>query len=523
MAEMLSPGVFVTEIDASTIVPTVSNSVGIFAGDFVKGPVGSFTLITSVADLITFYGKPTNKNYNDFYQAYNFLQYGNKLLLSRAADMNGTVKLLDGVTAYDYAPKIMVLNDISDIEIGSYVKFGEDTEYYQVIEKGIVDDISGITIDREYEGTILVESVVSVSSFTFAMNGVFEATDSTGIEVPDTDYVKYLNAIGNYSDFENSYDSIAFAGATSKLKFIARNVGQWSEGLEICIAKSSAFGTDGATYAFEGIGLDDLFEYAPIDGEFGIVVKLNDDVVETFTVSFDETAKDHNQKSLYVENVINTQSSYIFAKDNAMNNNPIADYAYKVDGVELDNTIELLHAQDSAIGVDDIADAMDLFSNKEELDIDIVIANELDAGVSAKNLVETREDCIGFIGANYVDAVGKKAAEATSKLIDWRMSGAANFNSMFVVACGNYKYQYDRYNDKYRWINIAGDIAGLRAQTSTSRASWWASAGIERGQVKNVTKLAFNPDMGMRDMLYKNGINPVVSFPGLETPWPVAS
>lgn len=111
--------------------------------------------------------------------------------------------------------------------------------------------------------------------------------------------------------------------------------------------------------------------------------------------------------------------------------------------------------------------------------IDIVIANELDDGVSAKNLVETRKDCIAFIGATYGDTVGKKASQAVGNLIDWRNNGAANFNSMFVVATANYKRQYDRYNDKYRWINIAGDIAGLRAATSASRASWWASAGFQ--------------------------------------------
>lgn len=71
-----------------------------------------------------------------------------------------------------------------------------------------------------------------------------------------------------------------------------------------------------------------------------------------------------------------------------------------------------------------------------------------------------------------------------------------------------------RYNDKNRWVNIAGDIAGLRAQTSMNRASWWASAGLERGQIKNVKKLAFNPKKSHRDLLYKNGINPIVSFPG---------
>ena len=37
---------------------------------------------------------------------------------------------------------------------------------------------------------------------------------------------------------------------------------------------------------------------------------------------------------------------------------------------------------------------------------------------------------------------------------------------------------------------------------------------LERGQIKNVIKLAFNPVQSARDFLYKNGINPVVSFPG---------
>lgn len=84
MAEMLSPGVFIEEIDASTIVPSVSMSVATFGGEFTKGPTGSYMLITSVDDLIDFYGLPTDENYNQWYQCYNFLQYGNTLYVSRA-------------------------------------------------------------------------------------------------------------------------------------------------------------------------------------------------------------------------------------------------------------------------------------------------------------------------------------------------------------------------------------------------------------------------------------------------------
>jgi hypothetical protein len=435
MAEMLSPGVFVTEIDASTIVPTVSNSIGVFAGDFVKGPGEAFTLITSVADLITYYGEPTNTNYNDFYQAYNFLQYGNKLLVARAVDNAA------------------------------------------------------------------------------ALNGSYEAVSVGGVDADPIASPLILNA----ADYEVKETGLAFENADAKVKFFARNPGTWCADLEIAIATPSAFNAATPSLAFAGIALDELFEYAPTNTEVGIIIKSGDTILETWTVDFSQAAKDFNGKSSYIENVINNGSSYVFVKDNTANTGVIQDYLYEVNGVAGAQVIELKGAADGTVGSDDLLTAYELFSNKEELDIDIVIGNELDAGISAKNLVETRLDCIAFIGAEYADVVGQKSATATGNLVSWRKTGNGNFNSMFVVAAGNYKYQYDRYSDKYRWINIAGDIAGLRAQTSMNRASWWASAGLERGQIKNVTKLAFNPTQGQRDILYKNGINPICTFPGQGT------
>ena len=514
---MLSPGVFVTEIDASTIVPTVSNSVGVFGGQFVKGPVGEYTLITSVADLITFYGKPTNDNYNDFYQAYNFLQYGNKLLVSRAANLGGTATQLSGVTSEVAAvgATSVGLSAVTDLAVGSLVCFeangsGDLDNVYLVTA---VDTVTkDITLDRG-----LAEAVVAggdVFTVIVATNGVAEAVSVGGTEATATALFGDMVTIENDSDYEANETSIPFTSSTAKLKLIARNVGAWADDLEIAIATPSAFG--GTTEAFDGISLDDLFEYAPTGTEVGIVVKLGAEIVETWTVDFNPTAKDFNGKSTYVETVINTGSSYIFAKDNTDNAAAIKDYVASKNGV-VGTTITLVNGKSSAIQADDLANAYDVFSNKEELDIDIVIANETDSGVSAKNLADTRQDCIAFLGAEYGDTVGKKAAVATSALITWRNSGAINYNNMFVVACGNYKYQYDRYNDKMRWVNIAGDIAGLRAQTSMNRASWWASAGLERGQIKNVTKLAFNPTQGQRDLLYKNGINPICSFPGQGT------
>jgi phage tail sheath protein FI len=73
---------------------------------------------------------------------------------------------------------------------------------------------------------------------------------------------------------------------------------------------------------------------------------------------------------------------------------------------------------------------------------------------------------------------------------------------------------YDKYNDVYRWVPLNGDIAGLCARTDTERDPWFSPAGLTRGQIKNVIKLAYNPNKAQRDTLYKAGVNPVVSFTG---------
>ena len=54
-------------------------------------------------------------------------------------------------------------------------------------------------------------------------------------------------------------------------------------------------------------------------------------------------------------------------------------------------------------------------------------------------------------------------------------------------------------------------------RTDNERDPWYSPAGFNRGQVKNVIKLAFNASKGQRDQLYKAGVNPVVTFPGQGT------
>ena len=80
-----------------------------------------------------------------------------------------------------------------------------------------------------------------------------------------------------------------------------------------------------------------------------------------------------------------------------------------------------------------------------------------------------------------------------------------------------YKYQYDRYNDVYRYVPLNGDTAGLAARTDLVADAWYSPAGLNRGNVRGAVKLAFNPTQTQRDDLYRARVNPVATFPGSGT------
>ena len=80
-----------------------------------------------------------------------------------------------------------------------------------------------------------------------------------------------------------------------------------------------------------------------------------------------------------------------------------------------------------------------------------------------------------------------------------------------------WKYQYDKYNDVYRYVPLNGDIAGLMVRTDDIRDPWFSPAGYNRGVIKNVIKLPYSPDKADRDHLYKNKVNPVITQSGQGT------
>lgn len=466
----------------------------------------------------------------------------------------GDFELSGGIDGFDGGldlTKIYVSN-LKDLTVGTILRFEHDGDLYKIVA---LDNANfEVTLDRplpsdpDYQPAldtyplnveiVLNGSAEAVSDENTVLTTYLDENElQNSVKVPNQVSAEDLFAntqreiITNDTVFDDSYDSISFTSPKSKVKFISRNPGAWAKNIKICIAKPESFELNDTSenhiprYAFPGILVDDFFEYAPKDDQVGVLIydEETDQVVETYTASFDKDAKDSNNKSMYIETLINKNSDYVFCKVNEANNSEIADYTlrYSVNAFGeaeyVGTTLALKNGSDSSIQKDDLIDAYALFENKEEIEVDNIIGNELDGGKTAINLVTTRKDCIAFIGAYYDDVVNKKSQKAVENLVKWRKTGDLNVNSMFSVAIGNYAQIYNKYTDKNIWVNMAGMCAGLRSQTSKNYDAWWASAGLERGQLQNIIKLAFNPTQAQRDTLYKNSINPVATFPSLGT------
>ena len=84
MAFQVSPGVQVSEIDLTNVVPAVSSTVGAFAGTFQWGPVDEVVTVSDAKSLVDIFYEPANTDASeDFYTAESFLKYGSSLRVIR--------------------------------------------------------------------------------------------------------------------------------------------------------------------------------------------------------------------------------------------------------------------------------------------------------------------------------------------------------------------------------------------------------------------------------------------------------
>ena len=438
MAFQVSPGVNVSEIDATTVVPAVSTSTGAVAGGFQWGPVELPRLVSSEDELVQLYGKPTADTYLTFFTAANFLSYSNSLFVSRAIaeGLNTAV----AVNASASAANVTIKNE---------------EDYF--------------------------------NNFFTAANGSFYFA------------ARYPGSLGNSL-------KVAVIADSNVASFDAANTGGYH------VYFDRAPGTSTWVAANYLSTANDELHIAIID-EDGSISGTANTVLERFpNLSKATNAKDESGVSIYYRDVLYRNSRYAYAVgQNNATWGVAANATHLFEGSNFD--ISFTRGTDGTVADGNVIAAYAQFSSSDNTDISLVMAGGHSAAVAANtiDLAAGRRDCVAFVSPALANV---QAADPVTAVVNFRNNALSNVSSSFAVMDSGWKYQYDKYNDLYRWVPCNGDVAGLCARTDADRDPWFSPAGFNRGQLRNVVKLAFNPNKTQRDTLYKAGINPVVSFPG---------
>ena len=164
----------------------------------------------------------------------------------------------------------------------------------------------------------------------------------------------------------------------------------------------------------------------------------------------------------------------------------------------------------------DLIRAYDFMKSAEDVDVSLLMTGSHGSTVvrhCIANIAESRKDCVAFFSPTKAHVVGASSSSvATTNVTGHR--DTVNQNSSYAVMDSGWKQMFDKHNDKFRYVPLNGDIAGLCAQTDAVRDPFFSPGGFTRGQIKGVVKLPYNPKKAERDVLYQSQVNPVVSFPG---------
>jgi hypothetical protein len=383
-------------------------------------------------------------------------------------------------------------------------------------------------------GTISI-SASSISSVLISTAGSgYTTTPTVTISAPATGTTATATAAvlvgGTKINNSNDYLNVFANGAGVFGEFAARYPGVRGNSLLVSMADSASFATwayksyfdtapGTSSYAANLGGSNDELHIIVID-EDGVITGTPGTVLEKFAfASKANDTKKSDGTNNYYKDVINSGSDYIYWMDHPVAGTNWGNAAQATTFVTLSSAINrsLSGGVDSLTATDgELQTAFSQFSDDTQYDISLIAVGKASTTVAtyAIGLAESRLDCVVFVSPQDVssgDPIIGTGSAATDKIVAYRN---ALPSSSYAVLDSGYKYQYDRYNDKYRWVPLNGDTAGLCARTDYTNDPWFSPSGLNRGQIKNVVKLAHNPTKTDRDVLYKAGVNPVVTFPG---------
>jgi len=464
MAFQISPGVAVSEVDFTTVVPSVQTTAGAIVGSFLWGPAGVIKQTSSETELVSIYGQPSTNTaiQNTFLTAASFLAYGNNLKVVR------TVSATTNNATSNASSNVQVAN--------------ENSFEYSYLTNRVNANTAGAFIGR-YPGILGNSLTVSVCD---------------------------AGASGANSSF-----------ATWNINNVG--VSSFFPGIPGTSVQASAAGA-----------ANDEIHVVVVDTG-GLFTGTKNTVLEIFPyLSKASDATDSLGNSNYYKDYIFRNSKYIYAIDPPLYNTigatgttPANTWGYQLANtsaiatsfatMNTTPTFTLTNGSDDAPSDANRQTAWSLFANPDEVDISLAITGSASVAVQQyviDNITTVRKDCIAFISPPSANVVNQSGSETTN-IQNWIT--ALGRSSSYVVADSGWKYMFDKYNNNYAYVPLNGDIAGLCVYTDAVRDPWFSPAGFNRGNLKNVVKLAWNPNKTQRDTLYAIGVNPIGTFPGQGT------
>ena len=517
MAFQVSPGVLVQERDLTRIIPAVSTSVGAFAGEFRKGPLDEIVTVSSEQELVETFGKPDSNNFEDFFSAANFLQYSNALRVVRAQNSSIANAVASGSS--------FVIKNETDY-INNYATGQGSVGEWAARTAGAWGNNLLVSIcpsAAAYETTV----VTTLASTPAVGDTQVTVTSGTNIAVGD---ILNFSTTAATSDYNDGHEYRVTAKSTNLITIVRHPSG--TGGLQRLLTNGcnirrrwrfydQVAGAPGTSpYATSKGGSNDEIHVIVVDEDGGISGTANT-VLEVYQkLSKASDAKSPQGDTNYYPTVIQTRSKYVYWMDHNSGGtnwgNTASGTTYTA--VSTPTLTSLQSGSDgSAVTVAQKKTAYEKFLDSETVDVGLIIAGPGDSTHvdNVISIAEDRKDAVAFVSPERSDVVNVANANTqTSNVVGFYNSIRS---SSYVVFDSGYKYQYDRYNDVYRFVPLNGDIAGLSARTDLIADSWYSPAGFNRGTIRGAVKLAYNPNKTQRDDLYRNRVNAVVTFPGQGT------
>ena len=540
MAFQVSPGVLVKEIDLTNVVPAVATSIGAIAAGFGKGPVEEIIPISSEQELYQVFGKPDSNNFENWFTAANFLQYGNALRVVRA----DTAAL--NATANGAGLKIKNDFDYDTNYAGGQGSVGNwAAKFPGTIGNGVAVHVCSNA--TAYEQTFAGNAgVLGVTTGTPAIGATVVGVDNGGGSAGDGGGAYNVGDIVHFGEADGSqYEVTAIATDNLTIRQLDNPNGG---GLKTALVAATnvrrrwkfydlfdaAPGT--STWATsKGASADEM--HVVVHDVTGALSGYDSDVAGQRTLAVLETYAFVSQASgsktpqggtNFYANKINTASRNVWWMDHDSSLTAAgtdiasgATYASTQTHAGVINSL-LTGGTDDNPTVGELDIAYNLFADSDTVDVNLVMAGTAPAGTDgvthATNIIdlcEARKDVVGFISPRRADVVGVSTGAAQTNNVKGFFDGLAS--SSYAVFDSGYKYMYDKYSDVYRYVPMNGDVAGLAANTNNVADPWFSPAGYNRGQVRGAVKLAYNPTKAQRDILYPARVNPVCTFPGQGT------